>query len=450
MTQATPVHRLATPSPETSSLRISSRTPALAWGAALAVALLAAGCGGGGDSTAATTTPTQPVTTDVTTIPVVDTTTPAATVFTAARPFSATGNEVLDWINTQRDACGVGAARANTLMAASALNHSSYLLTNNLIASHIETAGMSGYTGQRVGDRASAVGYDWSFAIEGVASYSASDLVGMRALMGLPYHRIALLDHRLQDMGVASARATTGASAGLGLSVVNAAVAKADHPQALQALAQGACVYPAPGATGVPIIIQAESPNPTPELGAWGASTYPGYTASVQIPANQALTVNAFTITEPSGRSVPVKVIDRNDPIKLKADGITHWAFAVPLEPLKAATTYMVTFTGMADSTPLARNWSFSTRSAQVAVESVSATADKAIIRMASPGDHLNMGSVQAWAACGAGYSFTATAGSIELVVRHNSPPAPGCGYTFGVMDPVSRQESTLSVALPN
>lgn len=433
--------------------------------AALVIASLATmtGCGGGGGSAAqtpldsssapsgASPTITTPGSSSSGTV-----SSGTATSFADARALYVSGNEALDWINAQRDGCGSGSLASDSALQSIAGNHSNYLMLNGLGPSHPETEGKPGFTGTRIGERATAAGYAWSLAIEGIAAYSASDLVGARTLMSLPYHRLAMLDHRLNDLGIAAARSTSGLNAGLGLTVVAAGVKSTDKPQALKASAQGACTYPADGSSGVALIAQSEYPNPVPELGAWGSGAYPGYPVSIQIPANAVLTVSSFQLTEPSGRSVPVKVIDRTDTIKMAADGIKHWAFAVPLEPLKPSTRYTVTFTGLNDDKPLARTWYFTTRADAVSVESVTTqpalagSTGGALIRLSSPGDYLNMGSMQASAACGSGYSFSASMSNVEITVRHTAAaPAAGCSFSFNVIEPVSRKEYQLTATLP-
>jgi hypothetical protein len=359
----------------------------------------------------------------------------------------ASGDATLDWINQQRDACGAGALAKSSALQTIAASHSGYLEANGLGPSHTQSPSLPGYTGNRIGDRATAAGYSWSLAIEGVATYAATELVGARTLMAMPYHRIALLDHRLDDVGIALVRAERGINRGLGLTVVAASLQASAKPQGLKASA-ASCIYPADGAVDVGTIGLNEFPNPVPELGAWGQPSLPGYPISIQIPANQTLSVTGFQLKESSGRVVPVKIIDRTDPIKLAADNIKHWAFAVPLEPLKSGTTYSVSFVGSAEGKPVERSWSFTTRPATVAVESTKATSNGTIVLLRSPADYLQMGSITTGNGCAAGASFAAAAGGVELVLYPNSAVSAGCEVRFNAIEPVSRKEVQLLVKL--
>jgi hypothetical protein len=421
--------------------------------AALLAALAACGGGGGSGSTGevldgssppSTNTPGTPPPGDGYQAPV-----NPPTDFSSAKPLASTGNASLDWINAQRDRCGAGALASNSALSAAAAGHSSYLLANNLGPSHTQVSTRAGFTGTRVGERSTAAGYAWSLAVEGVSTYAGSELAGAKTLVAMPYHRIALMDHRLTDVGMALASASSGTNAGLGLPVIVGATPASERGQALKAAAQGVCAYPADGDTNVALISQNEYPNPTPEIGSWGQPSFPGYTISIQVPANRTLTVNSFALYEPSGRAVPVKIIDRTDTIRLKSSGISHWAFAVPLEPLKASSTYSVAFSGQTEDGAVSRNWSFSTRSADMSIESVERTPGGAKISVKSPADYVFFGSPTKTASCPADYAFRASAAGSELVITHtSSAPAAGCAIKFNAVDPVSRKEQELTAAI--
>lgn len=419
--------------------------------AALLVALTLAACGGGGGGGVDTppSAPTPPPT-DVITTPVDNTggssganSGPSSQAYAVPAAFKMTGDQVVDFINGERDRSGLGALSLNGALTAAAAAHSNYLLSNGLAPSHTEDPAKAAFAGTTAGDRATALNYDWRMIAEAVAATYATDADAAANVLSIPYHRIALLDHRPLDIG---AGRKTGAD-GTGELVTLSGYTKSALAQGMQDAAGGLSVYPAPGAANVPIISAAESPNPVPELGAWGPGAYPGYTVSVQILAHKTLSAAEFRLTSEAGVSVPVKVIDQSDTIKLAPAGIKHWAFAVPLQALAPATTYTVQFAGKADGVTISKTWSFTTRAAGVSVSSHSRVGTTTTVQWTSPGAHLNLGLVTA-SACGVNYTFTAKQTPTAIVITDtNGPPAAGCAFEMTVIEPVSRVQTVATVS---
>jgi hypothetical protein len=127
-------------------------------------------------------------------------------------------------------------------------------------------------------------------------------------------------------------------------------------------------VYHSPYAneSNVALAMRAESPNPAIDI------AVPGRPILVRVNAQEGntLTVSQFTMTDGSGSVVPARILVQAkaqagstattvvDPNNLLASGTV---ILLPLAPLKASTTYTVTFNGARDGSAVSATWNFTT-----------------------------------------------------------------------------------------
>ena len=327
-------------------------------------ALALSACGGGGGGSASTVTPT----------PVADTPTPAPTTPTptpdpllpppavpdtpavggAGAPL-ATGNIANDgreWINYRRRLVGMSTLTQNSFIDRAAQNHSDYQRINNTIT-HDEVASKQGFTGIDVGARLAAAGYVFntrasraygeviSATGNGSGQYMAEELITA------VYHRFVIFEPVFKEIGTGAATTAQGyhyftanftANDGYGAGLPSGQVA----------------VWPFSGQTSVPrnFFSDTESPDPVPDR------NEVGYPISVHANIDVTVRVTSFTVRPRGGADLAVRLLTSANDTHTGASS----AAIVPLAPLAANTTYDVSFTGTAGSTPVTRTWAFVTR----------------------------------------------------------------------------------------
>jgi uncharacterized protein YkwD len=309
----------------------------------LAAAWALAACGGGGGTTAAVPTPTPAAPVPVVVTPPVEASAPAQVgdVATDGR----------NWINYRRGQIGMAAMTQNMLIDRAAQAHSDYQKLNDTI-SHDEIAGKPGFTGARLLDRLSAAGYTFgpsSYAYGEVISATTNNSGSYMAdeLITAIYHRFVIFEPMFKEIGTGSATtakgytyftsdftANNGYGPGIGRGVV--------------------VTWPYSGQTKVTpnFFSDYEAPDPIPN------ANEVGYPVSVHADITAALKVDTFTIRARGGADLAVKLLEHGSDFETPASA----AAIVPLAPLRAATTYDVTFTGSADGFPVSKTWSFVTK----------------------------------------------------------------------------------------
>ena len=326
-------------------------------------ALALSACGGGGGSSASTVTPAPsadtPAPTTPTTTPAPLTPPPAApdtpTVPGASGAPLATGNIALDgreWINYRRKLVGMSTLTQNSFVDRAAQSHSDYQRLNNTIT-HDEVAGKAGFTGVDVAARLTAAGYVFntrasrafgeviSATSNGSGQYMAEELITA------VYHRFVIFEPVFKEIG------TGAATTAQGYNYFTANFTANDGYGAGLPAGQVA-VWPFSGQTAVPrnFFSDTESPDPVPDR------NEVGYPISVHANIDVTVQVTSFTVRPRGGADLAVRLLtNAND----THTGVSSAAI-VPLAPLAANTTYDVSFTGTAGSTPVTRTWSFVTR----------------------------------------------------------------------------------------
>jgi uncharacterized protein YkwD len=323
--------------------------------AGLATAWALAACGGGG-SNSSTPTPATPDPVVVTPAPIViPPSTPPTTPAPVAGAPASVGNVAADgrnWINYRRGQIGMPLMTQNTLIDRAAQNHSDYQRLNDDIT-HDETAGKAGFTGVKVLDRLVSAGYNFnpnnSYAYGEVISATTnnSGFYMVDELITAIYHRFVIFEPSFKEVGTGSGTtargytyftadfaANNGYGAGLGTGKL--------------------VTWPFSDQTGVTtnFFSDYEAPDPIPN------KNEVGYPVSVHADITAKVTVTSFTIKPRGGTVLPTRLLQHD----VDAQTAASAAAIVPLDVLKAATIYDVSFNGAINGSLVSKNWSFTTK----------------------------------------------------------------------------------------
>lgn len=311
--------------------------------AALGAALALSACGGGGsDGPAVDVAGGNAVTPPA-----------AGATPTPADPAAPvlSGNIAADgrnWINYRRSQLGVPTVVENAQINNAALGHSEYQRVNNLM-SHDQERGRQGFTGVTLGDRLNAAGYTLGngFAYGEVISGTTnrSGFYMSEELITAIYHRFVMFEPMFREIGTGAATASNGYN----YFTADFATRNGYGP----GIARNAIVtWPFNGQTQVVpnFFSDTEQPDPVPNR------NEVGYPISVHANLDATLAVTGFSVRPRGGSALEVR---RVDPLSTNARSA---ASIVPLLPLRAATTYDVSFAGTINGVAVAREWSFTTR----------------------------------------------------------------------------------------
>lgn len=279
------------------------------------------------------------------------------TVPVEANAPTLSGNIALDgvnWINYRRNMLGLSTLTRNSIIDRAAQSHSDYQRSNNTVT-HDQVSGRPGFTGVTLANRLTAVGYTlsqspgWAVGEVISAATNNSGFYHAEELITAIYHRFVLFEPVFREIGTGAATTSnnytyftadlatnTGLGAGLGLGRI--------------------AIYPVNNQTGIPtnFFSDNESPDPVPN------QNEVGYPISVHADSgpNGDLTVQSFTVAPRGGATLSTRLLshatDSATPEKVAA--------IVPLAPLRANTTYDVSFRGAVHGVTVARDWSFTTR----------------------------------------------------------------------------------------
>jgi len=122
---------------------------------------------------------------------------------------SVNSQEGLLYLNTLRSGAGQTTLLENEILNTSALNHSNYLITNN-ISGHYETAGTTGFTGVQPWERSSYAGYLSSIS-ENVSTGQDTIKESIDGLYSAIYHRLGFQDFSIDEIGIGVNFSSTGA-----------------------------------------------------------------------------------------------------------------------------------------------------------------------------------------------------------------------------------------------
>jgi uncharacterized protein YkwD len=256
-----------------------------------------------------------------------------------------------NWINYRRGQAGLATLTENAIIDVAALGHSEYQRVNNVVT-HEQTPGKQGFTGATLFDRLTAAGYTFAntnHAYGEVISATSNQNGAYMAeeLITAIYHRFVIFEPIFKEIGTGAASTASNyryftadftANNGYGPGIPAGTVA----------------VWPYNGQTQVAgtFFSDYEEPDPVP-----GANKV-GYPISVHANITAVVNVQAFTVHPTGGANLEVRQLTHD------VDVVTPKSAAaiVPIAPLRAGTTYEVSFVGTVDGVPVSRNWAFTTR----------------------------------------------------------------------------------------
>jgi uncharacterized protein YkwD len=306
-------------------------------------------CGGGGGG-GGVTTPAPPVTPAPTE--------PTPSVIDVAKM----ATDGLNWINFRRGQLGVPALTKNAQVSAAAQAHSDYQKLNNTVT-HDEIAGKPGFIGVHLADRLPAAGYvfnannNYAYGEIISATTSSSGEFMAEELVTAIYHRFVMFEPVFKEIGTGAAATTAGYS-------YFTADMTANNDYGPGVGLGKVVVWPFSGQTGVTpnFFSDNEAPDPVPAKGV----NEVGYPISVHGNITAVLDVQTFTVRERGATAdLVVRLLRHNNDPKdpnYEPDTPSSALAIIPLTPLKAGTTYDVTFIGTADGTPVSKTWSFTTK----------------------------------------------------------------------------------------
>lgn len=256
----------------------------------------------------------------------------------------------LNWINFRRQQAGLSPLSREPALDAAATAHARYQQQNNLIT-HDQDDRLSGFTGEQAPDRLLAAGYplrQQAYAEGEVvgASTQADGFALADGLLAAIYHRYVILEPVFDQAGAGTA-SRAGGYTWLTVNFVASEDGRARPDLPL-------VVWPANAQTSVRTYFfsDQEIPDPVP------AQDQVGYPVSVHAPMFSQLRVDRFTLSEPEGQPLPVRVLDPAQDINTPRSA----AAIVPLQPLLPGRVYEARFAGTINTQPIDLQWSFTTQ----------------------------------------------------------------------------------------
>lgn len=255
----------------------------------------------------------------------------------------------LNWLNFRRQQAGLPALKRNSTIDRAAGAHANYQQANNIV-SHVETAGLPGFTGADSLQRLTAAGLVLNSSghtdAEVIAATDGSDgFSAAEGLMAAIYHRFVILQPVFNEAGAGTAT-RAGGYTWLNVNLILNQPGSTDSAQLI--------VWPFSQQKNVRANFFSDQESPDPIL----QSDEVGYPVSVHAGMSADLQVNSFTIRPSGGAALATRLLDRRSDPETPASA----AAIIPLAPLRAATSYDVEFIGVVDGVAVNRRWSFVTR----------------------------------------------------------------------------------------
>ena len=347
---------------------------------AVATSFVVAACGGGGGGDSGSSAPAVPPAAPASSGIPPQTSVPAATYGTGSYQAAA-----FSMVNDYRAAMGVGKLRQDPVLDTSSQAHALYLFSNLksgavTALNHNELAGNANYFADTPLARAQKAGAptnEWVGEIAAAGhvgdtpAAAAADCIG-QALASV-YHLVDLTSNQESiGLGFTNKDATYPIYTCVSDFGVSTGVTGAPGPNTLpysggQQIPSGVVLHsPYTNETGVALAMKPEIPNPAPDL------PTPGRPILVRVNAQNAdtLTVSQYTLADSTGASIPTRILvpasarpgstaaTVADPNGLLANGT---AILLPLTPLRANTTYTVSFSGARDGSAVSSTWQVTT-----------------------------------------------------------------------------------------
>gem|GEM_PF-2685773 len=272
-------------------------------------------------------------------------------------------------MNKDRLACGFGLLAQSAALDTSATKHSTYIkmrfdAQEYSAFGHTEDPAKSGFYASTGSARATLAGYAGTSPGEDLATFStfggaaptgeASSERLVRSLMDSIYHN-SVMFYTYRDVGLGFATTTLADGSYSAVLAWQPGLPKGTAPQVSSDLVVS---YPCQGSTGLYPEFQNESPNPFAGVN-MGTYTTLGHPLFFFAPGGGELLLTEATITEVGGGTVPAFVYTAKvDPQAfLKPSQV----YLVPLQSLKANTSYAVNVRGTAAGAAFARAFTFAT-----------------------------------------------------------------------------------------
>lgn len=264
-----------------------------------------------------------------------------------------TGDVALDglhWINFRRQQAGLSPLSREPALDEAATAHARYQQRNNLVT-HDQDHKLSGFSGEQAPDRLLAAGYPLrqQAVAEGEivgASMQADGFAIADELLTAIYHRYVILEPVFDQAGAGMASRAGGYT----WLTVNFVASRGDRVRPELPLV----VWPAIGQTAVRTYFFSDQETPDPVPG----QDRVGYPVSVHAPMFSRLRVDRFTISEPKGEPLPVRLLDPAQDTETPNSA----AAIVPIQPLLPGRVYEVRFAGTINTEPIGLQWSFTTQ----------------------------------------------------------------------------------------
>ncbi|MBS0339074.1 MAG: CAP domain-containing protein [Proteobacteria bacterium] len=265
-------------------------------------------------------------------------------------PTYAAGSEELkafNLLNAERERCGFGLLKQNTMLDQAARGHAYYQLYNN-VAGHFQSATDPYFTGTNPGTRADAAGYNYSVLQEDIMDFSGTANLAnhgpqsVRGLLSAPYHSLAMLSG-MRDVGISVMNSdATGTTATKGPRIIGQFDSGVLQGSSTQKPGSAAVLtYPCDGSTGVEYELRGESPNPVPgrDLNANPV----GQGVMVMVREGQIVNVTSVAMVRASdGTPVTLRAVMTKDNDPNGKIGYNE-AVILPDAPLLPGTQYTVT-----------------------------------------------------------------------------------------------------------
>jgi hypothetical protein len=264
-------------------------------------------------------------------------------------------------LNEIRLEAGLGLLAQDRRLDQSAQAHVEWQIVND-VASHVESVGSDGFTGENWWDRDMSAGYETSAGGE-VMAFSYSPARGIESLVNVLYHRAALFAFDPVDVGIGwSPTNTPDVTSPLVVEFARPDDGSRSVGQMAQGGASAVVIWPLDGAQGIATHMGDEVPDPVPNKDVLELGT----PASISVETGGSIATNSFElIEEASGNSVPTVILTaKNDSAHLIRESFVG---LLPVEGLKINTLYRVEFSGVikhvnsASAEDYSYSWRFTT-----------------------------------------------------------------------------------------
>lgn len=245
-----------------------------------------------------------------------------------------------DILNNARGKCGFGYWSKSAALEQSAINHTSYMASNNKFA-HTEEPGLPGFTGKEVRDRAYAAGFD--------ARYDQGELIGIGGTaQDIAYRLLSATYHLGGVIGSAQKVGMAAGIAGNGTYLLTIDVADTNYLG--QRLASKTVeTYPCQGES-VATHHANEIPNPLPDR---APQSY-GPPFAMKTRDDQTITVVNYSI---SAGGVPIETTLLTSETDGSGQIQPSHAYVIPLSPLTSGVEYTFEASGTVDGNPFTKKY---------------------------------------------------------------------------------------------